>query len=65
MNKSNSFICPQCGNKILKTNTEPKTLNEFLGAVCIRCNYTITENDIRDQVAKYADSIMWDIGRKL
>lgn len=51
------FVCPKCNQKTFKVNIEIKTLDDFYGAVCTGCNYTITEDDIKKQAMSIAENL--------
>ena len=59
-----SFVCKNCGFETFKTTSEPKTLEDFYGAVCAKCGTAITEDDIKAQARKVADDLVRDAVRK-
>jgi hypothetical protein len=54
------FICKKCGSETFKTTSEPKSLDDFDGAVCANCGTTITKDDIERQTAKIAEKAIKD-----
>jgi len=60
-----SFVCKNCGFETFKTTSEPKTLEDFYGAVCAKCGTAITEDDIKAQAMKIAEKIARDAFGKL
>ena len=46
------FVCPNCGGDQFRTNAEPKTLDDMLGAPCAKCGTPLTEDDIKAQGMK-------------
>jgi transcription elongation factor Elf1 len=55
--KKEGFVCPKCGHKELETLTEIKSHLDFIGAVCLKCGYIITGNDIKELINKTKDEI--------
>jgi transcription elongation factor Elf1 len=49
------FLCPKCGSTVFKLFTEPKTIEDFNGAVCSNCGTSITEQDIKSQALQIAE----------
>lgn len=58
MNETNEFFCPKCRNNSFKTTIQITTLDDFLGAVCSKCNYTVTEDDTKTQARDLADKLI-------
>jgi ribosomal protein S27AE len=52
------FSCPKCGTTEFKVPSRPKTIEDFIGAVCSNCGGTITEDDIKAQALKIAERKM-------
>ncbi|WP_440130627.1 ECs_2282 family putative zinc-binding protein [Achromobacter pulmonis] len=49
-----SFGCPKCGNQQFKVAAQPRSIQDFDGAICQGCGHTITENDIRQRAIDVA-----------
>jgi predicted RNA-binding Zn-ribbon protein involved in translation (DUF1610 family) len=58
------FSCPKCGSQIFETTSQPKSLEEFYGAVCAKCGTVIGKNDIQGQARDVADKLVRDAIRK-
>jgi transcription initiation factor TFIIIB Brf1 subunit/transcription initiation factor TFIIB len=52
------FSCPQCGSQTFKTDAEPKSLEDFDGAVCADCGAVVTEEDVKAQLQAVAEGMM-------
>lgn len=59
------FACKHCGSEAFKCVSEPKSLDQFVGAVCSDCGATVTENDIREHYLKLGTQIGRDIFKDL
>ncbi|MGJ0506560.1 MAG: ECs_2282 family putative zinc-binding protein [Methylocystis sp.] len=52
-----SYECPSCGHETVfyvKTKTEFKSYDDLIGAVCIICGYTLTDENIKRYVRDIA-----------
>ena len=38
------FTCKNCGSKDFEIIPKPETLNEYVGAICINCRMTVTQD---------------------
>lgn len=52
------FTCKQCGSKTFKVAAEPKSIEDFNGAVCANCGTALTEDDIRLQASEMIDELI-------
>jgi transcription initiation factor TFIIIB Brf1 subunit/transcription initiation factor TFIIB len=52
------FSCPQCGSQTFKTDAQPKTLEDFDGAVCADCGTVVTQEDVKAQLRVVAEEMM-------
>jgi predicted RNA-binding Zn-ribbon protein involved in translation (DUF1610 family) len=52
------FVCPQCGSDKFKTDHEPKTFEDMLGAKCADCGASLSEDDIKTRALKIAEDRM-------
>ena len=52
------FACPKCGHKEFKTLTEIKGHLDFIDAICLKCRYVITGNDIKELINKVKNEIL-------
>jgi transcription elongation factor Elf1 len=59
------FSCPQCGGETFKTSVEPKSLEDFNGAVCADCGTEVTEEDVKNQLRGVAEKMIKDAFRNL
>jgi len=55
-----NFSCPKCGNQTFKTVSEVKSYKDFVGAVCINCDTTITESNVEKQYLKISEDATKD-----
>ena len=53
-----AFSCPKCGHKEFKTLTEIKSHLDFIYAICLKCRYIITGNDIKELINKNKNEIL-------
>jgi predicted RNA-binding Zn-ribbon protein involved in translation (DUF1610 family) len=49
------FVCPNCGGNKFRVSSEPKDLNEMIGAPCDSCGTPLTEDAVKKQAAKIAE----------
>ncbi len=52
------FSCPKCGHNEFKTITEIKGHLDFIDAICLKCGYTVTGNDIKELIIKTKNEII-------
>jgi hypothetical protein len=48
------FKCPSCSGQKFAVTSDPKSYDEFLGAVCPDCGHAITDEDIKRQARDIA-----------
>jgi transcription elongation factor Elf1 len=48
------FACPRCGCEKLQVSSSPKRIEDFEGATCAECGYTITVDDIKNKAIDIA-----------
>ena len=58
------FVCKRCGSQTFKTESEPKTYEDFLGAVCAKCGAVVTDEDTKAQAVEIADRLLKDAFKK-
>jgi len=58
------FSCGKCGSQVFKTRSKPQSLEDFYGAVCVKCGATITESEIKKQASQLAEKLARDAFRK-
>lgn len=47
--------CPKCGNKVLKFDAEPTSLDDLQNAICSGCGYKISKNDVEAHALAVAE----------
>ena len=49
------FICPQCGGSQFRVTSQPKSLDDMIGALCADCGTPLTEDEIKKQAREIAE----------
>jgi hypothetical protein len=49
------FVCSQCGGDKFCVSSEPKTLDDMIGAPCASCGTPLTEDEVKKQGRKIAE----------
>jgi transcription elongation factor Elf1 len=58
------FACTSCGSETFKTAAEPKSLDDFEGAVCANCGAPFSKCEIEDQARQVAKKAVMETFRK-
>ena len=60
MVKRSELACPRCRGESFKVTStaNPKSNRDFIGAVCVGCGYTLTEEDIERQFLAFAGNLI-------
>jgi predicted RNA-binding Zn-ribbon protein involved in translation (DUF1610 family) len=48
------FVCPNCGGDKFRVSSEPKDLDDMIGAPCASCGTPLTEEEVKRQAHKIA-----------
>lgn len=52
------FVCSKCGSDKFRVSSQPKTLDDMIGAPCAKCGTPLTEEEVKKQARKIADDVV-------
>jgi predicted nucleic acid-binding Zn-ribbon protein len=52
------FVCSNCGGNKFRVSSEPKDLDEMIGAPCADCGTPLTEDAVKKQALKIAEDAL-------
>lgn len=59
------FKCPSCGGEQLRAAQEIRSYQDFIGAVCVGCEHTVSDADIKNHAIALARQLVGDTFKDL